>query len=384
MLKKIHFILLTYFLYFSILLYPLSIFYKFLGYSISYIFILFILFISLIRLIIYIKSLSLFYILGIYLLYLLVNNIINIKFLFFMFMFILFIVIGFNYKRFFVKKKFIKSFIKFSVIISIIGIVLFFLKIPLFDFKVAGSSKYFMLSNGYYRAMSIFLNPNSFAYFIIFSISLLLFYGKYLFSKKMYLIYLIIYLFSLYISYSRSAIFSMSLIFVIYFIYKLKIPKNLKLIFYIFILVFLFNIFCFLIINRELFFNVDIRFLKIDIALDFIKNNFYNFIFGYPYNVSINKNGISFSDNMFLYFFLRGGVILFIIFNYIYIIALLKSIKFIVLKKTEIGYAVYLFSTLPLMFFSNFLLFFPNIILFSISIGIILNRRRYNEKSVNS
>jgi len=373
MLKKINFNIIYNLLFIAILLYPLAIIYKISDFSVSYLFVLVIMLLAGVRFLYYINNLNSLYILSFYLIILFIINFINIKFFFFMFTFILFIVIGFNYKMYFINKKVIKKFINFSFVISIIGIILYFLKIPLFDFKIAGSEKYFMLSNGYYRAMSIFLNPNSFAYFIIFAFSLMLFYGKYIFFNKYYRkLYYIVFLFSLYIAYSRSAILSMVLILIVYGIYRFKISRKNKLLILFFMLIMLISFFMFLLSSRELFYNYDIRFLKIDIAIDYLTKNFYHFIFGYPHYINIKKNGISFSDNMFLYFFLRGGMILFILISFIYLKAILKSIIIIILKRIEIGYAVYLFSSIPLMFFSNFILFFPNVILFAISIGVIL------------
>lgn len=65
--------------------------------------------------------------------------------------------------------------------------------------------------------------------------------------------------------------------------------------------------------SHSLLVDYDIRFLKFSIALEYIFSSLEYFLFGVPFGISIENNGISFSDNMFLYLILKWLAICFII-----------------------------------------------------------------------
>jgi hypothetical protein len=293
----------------------------------------------------------------------------DIDFLKFIIFFFFAYLTGYKYNYIFTSFKFINLFIKFAIMISLIGILLYHLKIPIFDFKAAGSEFYFMNSDGYYRAMSIFMNPNSFGYFLLFSISLLLVHKKYI-SSISYIVYISILFYAMYLTSSRSAELSLLFILFIYFISQ-KLNKRLAYIIIIFTSTFLVTISILLLFNLEYFYFYDVRFEKWNVAFSFL-NNLEYFLIGVPIVVHVIKNGISFSDNMFIYLIIEQGFLFLFLFIYLYYRINIKSIRMTLNKDNyNTSYSIYLISIFIPMMLSNYLLLYPSIILTGISMGII-------------
>ncbi len=298
---------------------------------------------------------------------------VDINFMKFMLFFFFSCLIGYKYYYIFTSFKFVNLFIKLSIILSLFGIVLYYLKLPLFDFKTAGTDLYFMNSDGYYRAMSIFLNPNSFGYFLVFSISLLLMHKKFI-SKFTYYTYSLIMFFAMYLTYSRSATLSLLLILLIYFIRHI-FKKQTSIFIIIMMLTSLVVMSIVLLINLQFFYFYNVRFEKWNVAFTFL-NNLEYFLIGTPIDMKIIKNSISFSDNMFIYLILKEGFLFLLLFLFLFYKITIKSIKIFLRENSYFsGYAIYIISLFIPMMFSNYLLFYPSSILTAISIGIISKYR---------
>lgn len=305
-------------------------------------------------------------------------NGIEVKYLIFLTTFLASIVTGFLYSEQ-IQKYFQKQFKGITYVLVLIGLILYYFNIPLFDFESAGSELYFTNSFGYYRLSSILLNPNSFAYF------LLLYFTIYLYSKKNIIenMMMLIVLLAFILTESRSALsgFLLALIIFNYQYFKQKI-----LLFKLSIFGLLFGFVLLLVFTSDnLLVDYDVRFSKFAIALQYIFESLEYFLLGVPEGIAIEKNGISFSDNMFLYLMLKMGIIPFILFVYGYFYSIFKASKILFKTKNTAlkPYALFLIATLLPMFFSNLLLFSPVYILIGLAIGVLEKGVRY-EKSINS
>ncbi|KAB0327128.1 hypothetical protein LSO07_27425 [Janthinobacterium sp. PLB04] len=268
------------------------------------------------------------------------------------------------------RAKFVKIVFFLAWILSIVGLVLYFLNLPLLDLKTAGRELYFLNSNGYYRASSVFLNPNSFAYFLVFYFCIFSVSKKY--GVKNCFIFLIVF-FAFYFSESRSAMLSLFLILLFSIFLKAK-PVNLSRKLYA-INVFILLVLLFLLLLSGDLFSYDIRFEKWHMALDIFFGNYEYLLKGIPFSVPLYSQGITFSDNMFLYILFRLGFFGFFGFFIFYIFVVKKSCTILAYESTHsqsAPYAMYFLVSSVSMFYSNFLLFYPIMILHGIAIGIVL------------
>lgn len=368
-----------FFLWMMILTIPLSLLFKVnildIKFSISYIFLVLFIFVSIssyffimrIDFSIFEKSffLSIIFSFLIFCIYSLYHGI-EIKLFTLLITFLASIMIGFLYSEQ-IQCYFQREFKNITYFLVFIGLVLYYFNIPLFDFEVAGSKLYFTNSFGHYRLSSILLNPNSFAYF------LLLYFTMYLYSKKNFIanIMMLFVLLAFILTESRSALAGLLLILIIfsyrYFkqgisLFKLSIFGLL----FGFILLLVFT-------NDNILLNYDVRFSKYYVALQYIFKSWEYFLLGVPHSIEIEKDGISFSDNMFLYLMLKMGFIPFVLFIYGYFHSIFKAAKILFEPNSILlkPYALFLLATLFPMFFSNLLLFFPVYILIGLSMGVI-------------
>lgn len=268
------------------------------------------------------------------------------------------------------RAKFLKIIFFLAWTLSIVGLVLYFLNVPLLDLKTAGREFYFLNSNGYYRASSVFLNPNSFAYFLVFYFCI--FSTSIKFNIRHFSIFLIVF-FAFYFSESRSAMLSLFLIFLFSIFAKIK-PANLSRKLYALNVFILLALFFLLLLSGGLF-SYDIRFEKWHMALDIFFGNYEYLLKGIPFSVPLSSQGITFSDNMFLYILFRLGFFGFFGFFIFYIFVVKKSCTILAYESNHsqsAPYAMYFLVSSVSMFYSNFLLFYPIMILHGIAIGIVL------------
>jgi hypothetical protein len=204
-----------------------------------------------------------------------------------------------------------------SLIAIILGIILYQLNIPLYSADYVGTDRYFSIGDKY-RATGTFVNPNAFAYFILFYFIMI-----YRSKDKYYYIKLIVVVYALLITYSRSALAIFIIIFLInkfieflgYLKSKSSISKKKYALFALSpILLSVATILFFInsnyiandilriedIINNE-------RWQKWVITYDFIFTNVKTLIVGNNLNLYIQSGVVSFSDNQYLYFLVYYG-----------------------------------------------------------------------------
>ncbi|WP_152598790.1 hypothetical protein [Janthinobacterium sp. RA13] len=117
-------------------------------------------------------------------------------------------------------------------------------------------------------------------------------------------------------------------------------------------------------------------------ALDIFFGNYEYLLKGIPFSVPLYSQGITFSDNMFLYILFRLGFFGFFGFFVFYISVLKKSCTILANESAHsqsAPYAMYFLVSSISMFYSNFLLFYPIMILHGIAVGVVLQ-----EKNVKS
>jgi len=287
-------------------------------------------------------------------------------FIFFYSAFVFSIFVGFWFRDYFVSC-FNDWIACITFLAVLVGLYFYYQGIPLFNTEYAGGESYFMNENGRYRLTSVLLNPNSFAYFLIFYFSFYL-YGEKGWGKNIVCIFVF---FSLFITESRTGglAFLLSL-----FVFSLQYFKQKKMLMKLSVAGIL------VILTLLLFFSYskilleyDIRFHKNLISYEYIFSSASNFLVGVPTEITVEKDGVVFSDNMFLEFFISTGGVSLLVFIYFYIYSLFLSISILCTPQRESvkPFAIFVISSLPMMFFSNFLMFFPLNIILGVSIGVV-------------
>lgn len=261
-----------------------------------------------------------------------------------------------------------------SVLIMIVGLIQWYLNIPLFDPEVAGSDLYFMTADDLYRISSVFLNPNSFAYWLI--LYLVIAVACICEEFKIYrAVFIMAGLFLLYKTDSRSAFSALVLYFLYLFVYE--ILRSWLIIFHALVLVALSVSLIYVIFMSAEIFNYDIRFEKWSIGLSYWYENYESILFGVPNSVVLEKYGISFSDNMIIYLLCRYGLIYFMVSVVSYIILQTRSLR--VLAKSPIDFQEFTIFiipivTLPMLMLSDFLFFSPTALIFGVYFGAVCRR----------
>jgi O-antigen ligase len=269
-----------------------------------------------------------------------------------------------------------------SMVLSLIGVILFYAKLPLIDFSIAGNDQYFSIGHeGYFRAMSLFTNPNAFGYYLIFSIPVLISLRKNIGTLYFYF-NLLLFLFALLLTTSRSSIASIVMLIPIYIILYFTNSCHIRKVFLN--TVFFFLLFCFFLIllflpNLE---ETNVRFIKWQSVFNFYYVNWEYIFTGAPFGINLFYMGESFSDNMFLYIFIKNGLIGLLFFLLALWFVMIKAIRVLIKSKKyrnyEIGCSYFMVLTLIPLFFSNFMLFFPISVLFGIASGVVIRARELN------
>lgn len=269
-------------------------------------------------------------------------------------------------------QRFNRMMSRLAVQTSVIGLVLYALNIPLIDLKMSGSDQYFVDGWGHYRASSVFLNPNSFGYFLVFYIAVRLF-GARQTARLDWLSSLCV-LVALFLSGSRSALVALGFLVMLRVMLTLRprvrssllVVSNILLMTTLLVLVML----------ASNFVGKDIRFEKWAFSLEiFTKQLEYVFI-GLPENRPLEYLGLHFSDNMFLTLLFKFGAVGFAIFVAYYLLILYCAICHLTKGNVETHpFAAYVLATTVLFFYSNFLSFYPMVLMHGVAAGVLLGRR---------
>jgi hypothetical protein len=254
---------------------------------------------------------------------------------------------------------------------AILGIALYSINIPLIDLEAAGSDQYFVDTFGHYRASSIFLNPNSFAYFLMFYICFS-FFGNYETSKRSWLVFACVAVAFL-LSGSRSAMAALGfllllriiLLFALRFRFPLLMAGNVALV----------SVLVALIAMADLFIGKDIRFEKWSFSLDIFFRQMQRVYLGVPENIPLEKLGLHFSDNMFLTILFKLGGVGAAIFATYYLFIMFRAIVTLAYgSRTIRPFAAYFLGSTVLFFYSNFLYFYPMVLIHGVATGLLLVR----------
>lgn len=254
---------------------------------------------------------------------------------------------------------------------AILGVVLYLINIPLIDLEAAGSDQYFVDSFGHYRASSIFLNPNSFAYFLMFYLCVSLF-GKYDTSKRSLLAVACV-LVAFLLSGSRSALAALGFLVLLRMIMSFA-PR------FRFPLLIVGNVALMaglvgLISMADIFIGKDIRFEKWSFSLDIFFKQIQRVYLGIPEDIPLEKLGLHFSDNMFLTILFKLGSVGATIFATYYLFIMLRAIVTLAYGSWAMRpFVAYLLGSTVLFFYSNFLYFYPMVLIHGVATGLVLVR----------
>lgn len=262
----------------------------------------------------------------------------------------------------------LRATVYWLVYISVaIGLGFYYLNIPMFDLEVAGGINYFTNEDGRYRLTSVLLNPNAYAYFLLVYFSFFAISSNSIINILMAVIVFIAFL----LTESRSAMLSLVVIVSLRLLLKVRYRKYFFAI-YVTIVVIL----MFVLISMSwssVLTSLNIRFEKYQIALDYIFLTPLYFWAGVPADVSVQRSGVYFSDNMFLLIFLELGFLGFLLFVFVYLKSLYRACS--ILANRQFGivryHAIFLLSSPPVMFFSDYLMFFPLFLFLGLSIGVV-------------
>jgi O-antigen ligase len=254
---------------------------------------------------------------------------------------------------------------------AILGIVLYSINIPLIDLEAAGSDQYFVDSFGHYRASSIFLNPNSFAYFLMFYVCFSLF-GKHEASKRRWLAVVCVVVAFL-LSGSRSALAAVGFLLILRMIMSFAPRFRFPLL--MVGSVSLLAVLVALIAMADLFVGKDIRFEKWSFSLDIFFKQMQRVYLGMPEDIPLEKLGLHFSDNMFLTILFKLGAVGAAIFATYYLFIMFRAIFSLAYgSRTMRPFAAYLLGSTVLFFYSNFLYFYPMVLIHGVAAGLLLVR----------
>lgn len=262
-----------------------------------------------------------------------------------------------------------------AVALALVGIGLYHLNLPLFDFEEMASDMYFMNDNGFYRASSVFLNPNSFAYFLVFYLCLA--------ARRPRphgwgtLIGCAIAVVAMWLSDSRSATLSCTVIVLALCLRRIR-PVYARLVYHAFNGTLL-TLFAVLLMFAGSLYAFDIRFEKWHMALGMWSSQLEYWLLGIPNAVPIERNGITFSDNMFLELLFRLGLFGFLYFLCFYLVMLGRSVAILcgdsIEAKAAAPYALFILASSIPMFYSNYFYFYPVVVLHGLAAGIVLRTR---------
>lgn len=260
-----------------------------------------------------------------------------------------------------------------AVVTSVLGLILYAVNIPLIDLEAAGSDQYFVDGFGHYRASSVFLNPNGFGYFLLFYLCAWMFGDQR--SGTRVSLGLPCVLVALFLSGSRSALAALGFLLILRVItamaprnrFSLALGANAVLLALLGVLVAL----------SDLFIEKDIRFEKWSFSLDLFFQQAYRILFGMPERIPLSKLGVFFSDNMFLTFLFKFGVVGFALFAIYYLFIVYRAVAVLAQGRPELRpFAAYVLASSVLFFYSNFLSFYPMVLMHGVAVGVMLRRHR--------
>jgi hypothetical protein len=259
-----------------------------------------------------------------------------------------------------------------AFVVVVIGLVFYYVNIPLIDLEAIGSDLYFMNDSGHYRAASVFMNPNSFAYYLIFYFCFMLFRNKtWTISGA---VGFVLALAALYFSGSRSAFIAFGLLLLVVALQRLRPVER----FYAYgaLKVMMAVSFALIMLFSGQLFSYDVRLEKWYFALEIFLRQWQFVLGGIPSEIPLEKLGLVFSDNMYLAILFRLGAFGFVYFLLYYIYLIASSVK--ILASGDLArkpYAAFLVVSSIFMFYSNFLFFFPIVMLHGIAVGVVTSRR---------
>lgn len=261
-----------------------------------------------------------------------------------------------------------------GVIVCVIGWWLYKNNVPLFDPLATGSDLYFMTEDDIYRAMSVFMNPNSFGYFLVFLFCIALTIERP--NIFFFLLGLIIFGYMLIATGSRSSQAAVVLACLMRAMFLLK-PRlrNISVRFLLGIVVV--GLFAIL-ISLSALSEIDVRAERWISGWEVYRRNIEWIVFGVPNEIDLGYRDITFSDNFFLLLLYRAGIFGFFLFLVFYFTVIRMALRVVCgnVSPLERGSALFLLASLIPMFFSNFLLFVPINAFWGIALGLTIRGYR--------
>lgn len=268
--------------------------------------------------------------------------------------------------------KFGKMIHRVAFVVVVIGLVFYYINIPLIDLEAIGSDLYFTNDDGHYRAASVFMNPNSFGYYLVFYFCTM-FFRKTAWTASGMIVFALA-LAALQFSGSRSALLAFALLLLIVAFQRIRPVER----FYAYGAMNVAMVVCFalILLFASQIVSYDVRFEKWDMALEIFSQRWQFVICGMPPEITLENLGLVFSDNMFLAILFRLGIFGFAFFLSFYIYLIYSSMRILAADHSAPKpYAAFLIVSSILMFYSNFLFFFPIVMLHGIAAGVVISRR---------
>jgi O-antigen ligase len=259
-----------------------------------------------------------------------------------------------------------------GVVTAVLGLVLYAINIPLIDLEAAGSDQYFVDGFGHYRASSVFLNPNSFGYFLLFYFCVRMFGNRP--PGRFISVGFLCVLSAFLLSGSRSALVAFAFLFVMRVVIAMAPQNRFPLM--LGINTALLAVLALLIVLSDKFIGQDIRFEKWSFSLELFLQQAQRIYFGMPEYIPLEKLGVFFSDNMFLTFLFKFGIVGFLVFAVYYLVIVYRAVSALVQESPALRpFAAYVLASSVLFFYSTFLSFYPMVLMHGVAVGVLLARR---------
>ncbi|MFA9438486.1 O-antigen ligase family protein [Uliginosibacterium sp. sgz301328] len=263
---------------------------------------------------------------------------------------------------------------------AILGIFLYVVNFPLLDIESLASDMYFVNDWGHYRAASIFLNPNSFAYFLVFSFCIYLFGPDRLNMWR--ILSLACGLVAFVLTGSRSGFIALAVL-VCFWMARWLRPGP-RFILYSITNLALLSLLVILVILSEYLVGYDVRFEKWAFSVELFLRSQEFWLTGMPVDVQLENLGMFFSDNMFLTFLFRMGVFGFLFFGLYYLYILWRAMQCLIWgEPTARPFAAFSIVCSILLFYSNFLYLYPLVLLHGIAVGQVLRAEKGSPSTVS-
>ena len=263
-----------------------------------------------------------------------------------------------------------KLLIFFVLVFHSVAFALWYLEVPLFDFRSAGGENFFRIKGEKYRLFGTLVNPNSYAVFCVIIIIYLLFDAHKSSLRHVSIIFSIT---AVILTGSRAGLICLTITIIFKLLSRYRFHCGLV---FVKFLALIFSLIVIILFSGQLT-GVDIRFSKWLAGWQTFSHGGIYIFYGLPISELLGTREISFSDNMILFDVFRHGVL----FGTINIIGIITFSLWILSRSQGFlnGEVTAIFCGWILLFTMNLFLIFPSILFWFVYFGSKIGRARFEK-----